>query len=131
MSALRVYEVVVIVAPNATDEALETLSTNLANIITTQGGTITKNEKWGKRMLAYPINKFKDGHYLYMELEGTGSEIAEMERRMRVNDTIVRYMTVRVDLDRRRADKFKARRTEKAAKRPGAMPSIGSHRNDN
>lgn len=83
MSALRVYEVVVIVAPNATDEALETLSTNLANIITTQGGTITKNEKWGKRMLAYPINKFKDGHYLYMELEGTGSEIAEMERRDR------------------------------------------------
>ncbi len=131
MATPRVYEVVVIVAPNATDEALETLSTNLANIITTQGGTITKNEKWGKRMLAYPINKFKDGHYLYMELEGTGSEIAEMERRMRVNDSIVRYMTVRVDLDRRRADKFKARRTEKAAKRPGAMPVIGSHRNDN
>ncbi len=120
MSAPRIYEVVVIVAPSATDENLDQLMTALSGIITTQGGTVTKAEKWGKRNMAYPINKFKDGHYLLFEAEGNGSEIAELERRMRVNDTIVRYMTVRVDLDRRRADKLKARRARKAEQRPSA-----------
>ena len=120
MSAPRVYEIVVIVTPSATDEDLDQLTTSLTGIITTQGGTIVKAEKWGKRNLAYPIGKFKDGHYLLIEAEGSGSEIAELERRMRVNDTIVRYMTVRVDLDRRRADKLKARRARKAEQRPSA-----------
>jgi small subunit ribosomal protein S6 len=55
-----------------------------------------------------------------MEVEGSGKEIAELERRMRVNDRIIRYLTVRVDEDRRRAEKFKDRRTRKAAKRPAS-----------
>ena len=130
MSAPRIYEVVVIVQPNANDEALDQLAKNLANVITTQGGTVTKNERMGRRNLAYPINKFKEGHYLLLEIQGDGHEIAELERRMRVNDAVVRYMTIRVDLDRRRAEKFKARRTAKAAKRPGAMPAINNTRND-
>jgi small subunit ribosomal protein S6 len=115
--------VVAIIAPTANDEALDQLAATLGTIVTTQGGTVTKTEKMGKRLLAYPIKKFKDGHYLLLEIEGTGREIAELERRMRVNDTVVRYITVRVDLDRRRAEKFKARRALKASKRPGAMPA--------
>lgn len=128
MPAPRVYEVIVIVQPNANDEALDQMATNLANLVTTQGGTIIKNERLGRRTFAYPINKFKDGHYLFLEIEGDGHEIAELERRMRVNDAVVRYMTIRVDLDRRRAEKFKARRAAKAAKRPGAMPVINDNR---
>jgi len=55
-----------------------------------------------------------------LEIEGSGHEIAELERRMRVNDRIIRYITVRVDEDRRRAEKFKAKRAKKAEKRPGS-----------
>lgn len=127
LSAPRIYEIIAIVQPSTSDEALDQLANNLANIVTTQGGTVTKNERMGRRTFAYPINKLKDGHYLFMEIEGDGHEIAELERRMRVNDAVVRYMTIRVDLDRRRADKFKARRAAKASKRPGAMPAIGNN----
>jgi small subunit ribosomal protein S6 len=119
LSAPRIYEIVVIIAPGTTEEDLDQLITNLNGIVTAQGGTVTKTEKWGRRHLAYPIGKFKEGYYVVMETEGSGSEIAELERRMRVNDAIVRYMTVRVDLDRRRAEKLKARRVRKAEQRAG------------
>jgi small subunit ribosomal protein S6 len=72
----------------------------------------------GKRQLAYEINHHKDGTFVLLEIEGSGREIAELERRMRVNDRILRYLTVRVDEDRRRAEKLKDRRARKAAKRP-------------
>jgi len=73
----------------------------------------------GKRQMAYEINHKKDGTYVLLEVEGSGAEIAEVERRMRVNDQILRYMTIRVDADRRRAQKLKDRRARKAAKQPG------------
>lgn len=119
MSESRIYEVVVIVAPNVSDDDLGQLADTLAGIVTGQGGVIVKNEKMGRRNLAYPIGKHKEGQYLLLEISGAGSEIAELERRMRVNDVIIRYMTVRVDLDRRRAEKLKARRARKAERCPG------------
>src|SRR3989441_6756166 len=91
------------------------LSEAVQKIITGQGGTITKTEVMGRRQLAYEINHKKDGTYVLLEVEGSGVEIAELERRMRVNDQILRYMTIRVDEDRRRADKLKDRRARKAA----------------
>jgi small subunit ribosomal protein S6 len=72
----------------------------------------------GKRQLAYEILHHKDGTFVLLEIEGSGREIAELERRMRVNDRVLRYITVRVDEDRRRAAKLKERRARKAAKRP-------------
>ncbi|MGZ8844439.1 MAG: 30S ribosomal protein S6, partial [Pyrinomonadaceae bacterium] len=69
--------------------------------------------------LAYEINHKKDGTYVLLEVEGSGSEIAEVERRMRVNDQVLRYMTIRVDEARRRAQKLKDRRARKAAKKTG------------
>jgi small subunit ribosomal protein S6 len=78
----------------------------------------------GKRQLAYEILHQKEGTFVLLEIEGSGREIAELERRMRVNDRVLRYLTVRVDEDRRRAEKLKARRTRKAAKRP---QSQGGH----
>jgi len=95
------------------------LSEGVQKIITGQGGTITKTEMMGKRQLAYEINHKKNGTYVPLEVEGSGAEIAEVERRMRVNDQVLRYMTIRVDEDRRRADKLKDRRARKAAKQPG------------
>jgi small subunit ribosomal protein S6 len=114
----RQYEVVFIVDPGADDDEVNRLTENHKQIVTDQGGVITKSESWGKRQLAYEILHKTEGTFVLMEIEGSGKEIAELERRMRVNDRIIRYLTVRVDEDRRRAEKFKDRRTRKAAKKP-------------
>jgi small subunit ribosomal protein S6 len=114
----RQYEVVFIVDPGADDAEVSRLTDVHKQIVTDQGGTITKEESWGKRPLAYEILHHNDGTFVLLEIEGSGREIAELERRMRVNDRIIRYLTVRVDEDRRRAEKFKERRARKAEKRP-------------
>ena len=118
MEARRQYEVVFIVDPGADDDEVSRLTDNHKQIVTDQGGVITKAESWGKRPLAYEILHKTEGTFVLMEIEGSGREIAELERRMRVNDRIIRYLTVRVDEDRRRAEKFKDKRARKAAKRP-------------
>jgi small subunit ribosomal protein S6 len=114
----RVYEVVFIVDPTAGDEDVTRLTENLQHIITEQGGAVTKNESMGRRHLAYRIGRNTEGIFQLFEVEGSGREIAELERRMRVNDQVLRYLTVRVDEDRRRADKFAAKRARRASKRP-------------
>lgn len=120
MDTHRQYEVVFIVDPTADEDEVTKLTDGFKQIITDQGGTITKSESMGRRQLAYEILHKKEGSFWLLEIEGSGHEIAELERRMRVNDRIIRYITVRVDEDRRRAEKFKANRARKAAKRPGA-----------
>jgi small subunit ribosomal protein S6 len=115
----RTYEVVFIINPEVGDDEVMRLSEAVQKIITGQGGSITKTEVMGRRQLAYEINHKKDGTYVLLEVEGSGAEIAELERRMRVNDQILRYMTIRVDEDRRRADKLKARRARKVSRRTG------------
>lgn len=114
----RTYEVIFIVDPTAGDEEVMRLSEGVQKIITDQGGNIVKTEMMGKRQLAYEINHKKDGIYVLLEVDGSGAEIAEVERRMRVNDQVLRYMTIRVDEARRRALKLKDRRARKAAKQP-------------
>jgi small subunit ribosomal protein S6 len=117
----RQYEVVFIVDPTADDDEVTRLTDGFKQIVTDQGGTITKSESMGRRQLAYEILHKTEGSFVLLEIEGSGHEIAELERRMRVNDRIIRYITVRVDEDRRRAEKFKAKRARKAAKKPGAQ----------
>ncbi|HWW77187.1 MAG TPA: 30S ribosomal protein S6 [Pyrinomonadaceae bacterium] len=125
MAEKRVYEVVFIVDPGTQEEDLTRLTENLRGIVTNGGGTVTKSEVMGRRQLAYSIGRSNEGIYVLFEIEGTGSEIAELERRMRVSDQVLRYLTVRVDEDRQRAEKLKARRARKAAKRPFAAAAAG------
>lgn len=117
MAEKRTYEVMFIVDPDVGDTDVTRLGENLQQIVRDQGGEITRNENLGRRQLAYPINRKNDGIYMLFEIDGTGREIAELERRMRVNDQVIRYITVRVDEDRQRAEKFKAKRARKAGKR--------------
>ena len=119
MAEKRVYEVVFIVDPDTGEEDLTRLTETLQQIVSDQGGTVTKTENMGRRQLAYRIGRKTDGVFMLFEIEGTGKEIAELERRMRVSDQVMRYLTVRVDEDRRRAEKLKAKRARKASKRPG------------
>lgn len=120
MAEKRTYEIVFIVDPDAEDAEVMRLTEAAQKIITDQGGSIVKTEMMGRRQLAYEINHRRDGVYVLLEVEGSGAEIAELERRMRVNDRILRYMTIRVDEDRRRAQKLKDRRARKAERRPTA-----------
>jgi small subunit ribosomal protein S6 len=122
----RQYEVVFIVDPAAEDEEVTRLTENLKQIATDQGGTITKAESMGRRPLAYEILHKTEGSFVLLEIQGSGREIAELERRMRVNDRIIRYLTVRVDEDRRRAEKLKTRRTRKVGKRPSGRERQGA-----
>ena len=120
MAEKRTYEIVFIVNPDAEDAEVMRMTEAVQKIITDQGGSITKTEMMGRRQLAYEINHKRDGVYVLLEVDGSGAEIAELERRMRVNDRILRYMTIRVDEDRRRAQKLKDRRARKAERRPTA-----------
>ena len=120
MAEQRSYEIVFIINPDAEDAEVMRLTEAAQKIISDQGGAIVKTEMMGKRRLAYEINHKRDGIYVLLEVEGSGREIAELERRMRVNDRVLRYMTVRVDEYRRRAQKLKDRRARKAERRPTA-----------
>ncbi|HWC76022.1 MAG TPA: 30S ribosomal protein S6 [Blastocatellia bacterium] len=123
---MRVYELLFIVAPNTEESDIESLITQLSDVITNQGAQIAKVDRMGRRRLAYPIQKFTDGYYVVLTVEGSGAEIAEAERRMRVSDAIIRYITIRIDEDLKRADKFRARR---AAGQAAAAAAGGRGRN--
>jgi len=111
---MRVYEVLFIIAPNVEEGDIDALITQLSDVATNQGARITKVDRMGRRRLAYQIQKFTDGYYVVFTIEGTGAEIAEVERRMRVTDAIIRYITIRIDEDLKRAEKFRARRAAHA-----------------
>lgn len=106
-----------IVDPETPVDKIGKLNEAVGNLIEKQGGTVVKMEDIGTRTLAYPIQKRTEGHYVLFEVDGSGQEIAELERRMRVNDMIMRYITVRVDEDRKKADKMKAKREKRTAQR--------------
>src|SRR5688572_3017182 len=115
--ANRTYEVMYIVDPETAADKITKLNTAVGKLIEKEGGSIVRMEDIGRRPLAYQIQKKNEGHYVLFEIEGSGQEIAELERRMRVNDMIIRYMTVRVDEDRKKAEKMKAKRENRASKR--------------
>jgi len=112
---MRVYEVLFIIAPNIEESDIETLITQLSEVATNQGAQIARVERMGRRRLAYPVRKFNEGHYVVLTVEGSGAEIAEIERRMRVTDAVIRYITIRIDEDLKRAEKFRVRRAAHAA----------------
>ncbi|MGH9799297.1 MAG: 30S ribosomal protein S6 [Blastocatellia bacterium] len=112
---MRTYELMFIASPNTTDEEVNKLISQIEHAVTDRGGKIAKIEPWGRRKLAYRIAKFDEGIYTLVHIEGTGQEIAEVERRLRVTDFVIRYLSVRTDEDLKRAAKVKAKRKVVAA----------------
>ncbi len=110
MANNRVYELMYIAEPEAKDDDIEKINKEIVDLVESEGGTIVKTDDMGRRPLAYRIKKFTEGYYFLFEIEGSGKEIAEFERRLRVNDKIIRYLTVRVDEERKTADKVEAKR---------------------
>src|SRR5215208_58556 len=106
-----------IVDPETPADKLEKLNEAVGKLIEKEGGTIVRMDDGGRRTLAYPIKKKTEGYYILFEIEGSGQEIAELERRMRVNDMIIRFITVRVDEERKTAEKLRTKRETRSAKR--------------
>lgn len=118
----RTYEVMYIIDPETPGDKIEKLNDAVGKLIEKEGGSIVRMDDIGMKNLAYPIQKKETGHYVLFEIEGSGQEIAELERRMRVNDMIMRYITVRVDEDRKTAAKRREKREARAAKRASFRP---------
>ena len=115
--ANRTYEVMYIINPETAADKIEKLNEAVGKLIEKEGGEVVRMDDIGIRTLAYPIQKKNEGHYVLFEINGSGQEILELERRMRVNDMIMRYITVRVDEDRKKADKVRAKREARQIKR--------------
>ena len=93
----RMYETIFIVQPDLADEDLKALSAKVQEIVTTMKGDMKKLEDWGMRKLAYPINKFSRGRYYYLRFDGGSALIAELERRLRLDDKVIRYQSVKLE----------------------------------
>lgn len=106
-----------IAQPDTASEDIAKLNEGVQKLIEGEGGSVVKIEDIGRRKLAYEIKRKKEGYYVLFEIEGSGKEIAELERRFRVNDAIMRFITVRVDEDRKAADKIIAKRERRREKR--------------
>ncbi len=109
----RTYEVMFIVRPDLTDEDLDKLVSTLETQVGNAGGTIKSVDKMGKRRLAYEVRTFTDGMYVLFTIEGEGALIKEVERRLRVTEQVIKFITVRVDEEQKRLAKVKAIRDTK------------------
>lgn len=116
----RIYELMFIVRPDMTEEDLDKLISTLSGVVPASGGSIQKVDKMGKRRLAYTVKRFHEGIYVLMVLEGGGAVIHELERRLRVTEPVIKFLTVRVDEELKRLGKVKALRD--ARKKVSAQP---------
>ena len=124
---MRIYENLFIVKPDATEEEIDHLIEQMSKNITTAGGTVDKVEKWGKRRLAYRVEKQREGYYVLLTFTADASVVREFERRMLVQDAIIKFLTVRIDETLKRIEKRKKIREKRALRRPkppAAQPSI-------
>ena len=119
----RTYELMFIVRPDMADEDLDKLISTLETQASNAGATVKNVERMGKRRLAYLVRGFGDGMYILFTLEGTGEHIHELERRLRVTEPVIKFLTVRVDEEQKRLDKIKKLREAKVRTRPAAAPA--------
>jgi small subunit ribosomal protein S6 len=117
LASKRTYEVMYIAQAETADDDITKINEGIQKLVETEGGTIVRIDNIGRKKMAYEIKRKKEGYYVLLEIEGSGKEIAEIERRFRVNDVIVRYITVRVDEDRKAAEKIRAKREDRLTKR--------------
>ena len=124
---MRIYENLFIVRPDATEEEIDHLIDGMSKTVTSGGGTVDKVEKWGKRKLAYRVEKHREGSYVLMQFTAGPELVKEFERRLRVQDSVIKYLSVRIDEVLKRIEKRRREREKRAHRRPPApapQPSI-------
>ena len=126
---MRIYEELFIVRPDATEEEVDPFVEQLRNVVTQAGGTLDKVEKWGVRKLAYRVMKYHDGQYILLQFAANADVVKEIERRLRVADLVLKYLTVRIDEKLKRVEKRRKAREKRAARKPPApaiAPAVAS-----
>ena len=125
----RTYELMFIVRPDMTEEDQDKLISTLETAVTSSGGQVKGMEKMGKRRLAYMVRRFHDGMYILLTFEGSGGLVHELERRLRVTEPVIKFLSVRIDEEQKRLDKIKAlkaaRRKPASAPAPAAAEATG------
>jgi len=119
---MRIYEELFIVRPDATEEEVDPLIEQVKSVITNAGGTIEKAEKWGTRKLAYRVSKYTEGQYILIVFHAKADTVKELERRLRVSDMVMKFLTVRIDEKLKRIEKRKKARDKRAARKPPPPP---------
>lgn len=122
----RVYEVMFIVRPDVTEEDTDKLIAGFSANVTTGGGAIKTVEKMGRRKLAYTVRKFNDGNYVLLTIEADGPVVLELERRLRVTEPVIKFLTVRIDEEEKRLAKVKAKRGVRRSATPVAAPAAAA-----
>ncbi|SRR5579875_529639 len=117
---MRIYEELFIVRPDATDEEVDPFIDQLKSVITQAGGTLDKTEKWGVRKLAYRVMKYNEGQYILLQFSAKPETVKEIERRLRVADLVLKFLTVRVDEKLKRIEKRRKAREKRAGRKPPA-----------
>jgi small subunit ribosomal protein S6 len=120
---MRIYEELFIVRPDATDEEIDPLVEQLKNVIVHEGGTLDKTEKWGVRKLAYRVLKYTEAQYILLQFTAEPETVKEVERRLRVADLVLKFLTVRIDEKLKMIEKRKKAREKRAARKPPPSPS--------
>ena len=117
----RTYEVMYIVRPDLEEAELDKLVEGFEKNVTDGGGEIKSTEKMGRRRLAYTVRKFNDGMYILMTIVANGSLVGEIERRLRVSEQVIKFITVRIDEEEKRLAKVKKLRDSKVKR--SALPA--------
>jgi len=115
---MRIYEELFIVKPDTADEDVDQVIEQVRQVITGGGGSIDKLDKWGVRRLAYRVTKYDEGIYILVQFTSSPEVVRELERRLRVMDAVLKFLTVRIDEKLKRIEKRKKRREKRAARRP-------------
>ena len=118
----RTYELMFIVRPDMADEELDRLISTLESQVATAGGNVKSVDRMGKRRLAYMVRKFQDGVYILFTIEGSGAVVRELERRLRVTEPVIKFITVRIDEEQKRLGKIKAIRDSRARGKAAPAP---------
>lgn len=114
---MRIYEELFIVQPEAAEEEIDQLVEQIQQVIA-GGGAIQKVEKWGVRKLAYRVQKQEEGFYILVQFSASPDSVKEIERRLRVSDLVLKFLTVRIDQKLKRLEKRKKQREKRAARKP-------------
>ena len=122
----RFYEVMFIIRPDVAEEDADKLIAGFEATVTGGGGNVRSVEKMGRRKLAYTVRKFNDGNYVLLTIDADGKLVAELERRLRVSEPVIKYLTVRMDEEEKRLDKVKALRATRVKRTAQPNPELAS-----
>lgn len=117
---MRHYETIFIASPTLTEAQVDQLVEQFEGIIKEQGGELLKTEKWGRKKLAYEVQKFSEGYYTLFDMQAGSSLIAELERRFRNNDNVIKYLSIRMDELEKASGRTKQRLARESARKAKA-----------